>query len=162
MSAHKFSIISSKIKTKQELERILAIQKFKSNKIVFSNGCFDIIHRGHIEYLAKASDFGNITIIGLNSDESVRRLKGENRPVQDEKTRALILAALSFIDYVIIFEEDTPYKLIEFIKPDFLVKGADYKPEEIVGYDILQKYGGQVKTIELIKGHSTTNIINKI
>jgi D-beta-D-heptose 7-phosphate kinase/D-beta-D-heptose 1-phosphate adenosyltransferase len=161
MSKDNFKLISEKIIDISKIEEIIFEIKKQNKKIVFSNGCFDIIHRGHVEYLAKASNFGDILIIGLNSDNSVRKLKGENRPVQDQNTRALILSAFSFIDFVIIFDQETPYELIKLIKPDFLVKGADYKPEEIVGYDILQNYGGQVKTIELVKGHSTTNIIGK-
>jgi D-beta-D-heptose 7-phosphate kinase/D-beta-D-heptose 1-phosphate adenosyltransferase len=161
MSKDNFKLISEKIIDISKIEEFIFEIKKQNKKIVFSNGCFDIIHRGHVEYLAKASNFGDILIIGLNSDNSVRKLKGENRPVQDQNTRALILSAFSFIDFVIIFDQETPYELIKLIKPDFLVKGADYKPEEIVGYDILQNYGGQVKTIELVKGHSTTNIIGK-
>jgi D-beta-D-heptose 7-phosphate kinase/D-beta-D-heptose 1-phosphate adenosyltransferase len=161
MSKDNFKLISEKIIDISKIEEFIFEIRNQNKKIVFSNGCFDIIHRGHVEYLAKASNFGDILIIGLNSDNSVRKLKGENRPVQDQNTRALILSAFSFIDFVIIFDQETPYELIKLIKPDFLVKGADYKPEEIVGYDILQNYGGQVKTIELVKGHSTTNIIGK-
>lgn len=162
MSKDNFILLNKKIIENQFVEQKIINIKAKNKKIVFSNGCFDIIHRGHIEYLAKASNFGDITIVGLNSDQSVKKLKGKNRPVQNQDTRALILAAFSFIDFVVIFNEDTPYNLIKLIKPDFLIKGADYKPEEIVGFNILQSYGGQVKTIELTKGHSTTNIIDKI
>lgn len=162
MPKDNFKQISEKIIDQNNLEKIVLKIKSEQKKIVFTNGCFDIIHRGHVEYLAKASNFGDILILGLNSNASVRKLKGENRPVQDQNTRALILAAFSFVDFVIIFDEETPYELIKLIKPDFLVKGADYKPEEIVGFDILQSYGGQVKTIELVKGHSTTNIIERL
>ncbi|MCF8378492.1 MAG: D-glycero-beta-D-manno-heptose 1-phosphate adenylyltransferase [Bacteroidales bacterium] len=131
-------------------------------KIVFTNGCFDIIHKGHIEYLSRASDFGSKLIIGLNSDLSVRRLKGEGRPVQDEDSRALILASMEFVDYVILFQEDTPYELINLIQPDVLIKGGDYKPEEIVGYDLVTKKGGEVYCLNFVDGYSSTKIINKL
>lgn len=156
------SNIQSKIKTKEELIRTLAYWNFKEKKVVFSNGCFDIIHKGHVEYLAKASNEGDILVIGLNSDNSVKRLKGEERPLQDENTRALILSALQFVDAVVLFDEDTPYELIKFVQPDILVKGSDYKPEDIVGYDIVKNKGGEIKTVDLTQGHSTTNIVTKI
>jgi rfaE bifunctional protein nucleotidyltransferase chain/domain len=145
-------------------DTINTIKKIKSNSktISFTNGCFDIIHRGHIEYLAQASSLANIFIIGLNTDQSVNKLKGENRPIQDQESRAVILAALEFVDYVIFFNEDTPYELIKIVEPNFLIKGSDYKPEEIVGYDILKQYGGEVKTIDFVKGYSTSKIIDKI
>ena len=133
-----------------------------SEKVVFTNGCFDILHRGHIEYLAKASEYGDIFVIGLNSDASTKRLKGENRPVQDELSRALVLAALEFVDYVIIFPEDTPDKLIKEIIPDVLIKGGDYKAEEIVGYDTVSSNGGQVLCLNFVDGYSTTSIISKL
>ncbi|MBI5218553.1 MAG: D-glycero-beta-D-manno-heptose 1-phosphate adenylyltransferase [Bacteroidia bacterium] len=157
-----FEIIKSKIYTKQSIEKVLAFWRFKNHKIVFTNGCFDIIHRGHIEYLAKAANFGNILIIGLNSDISVKKIKGENRPVQDENSRALILAALKFVDAVILFNEDTPYNLIKFIEPDFLVKGSDYKPDQIEGSDIVLAKGGEIVIIDFVTGFSTSDIILKI
>ena len=153
--------INSKIKNQHELASILSYWKFKEKKVVFTNGCFDILHRGHIEYLSKAADLGNILIIGLNTDASVKRLKGNNRPVQDEYSRALILASLSFIDLIVYFEEDTPYKLINTVQPDVLVKGGDYSPENIVGFDIMKKNGGEVITIDFLDGYSTTNILKK-
>ena len=131
-------------------------------KIVFSNGCFDILHKGHVMYLSKAAETGDFMVIGLNSDASVKRLKGEKRPVQDQVSRALVMAALEFVNAVILFEEDTPYELIKAIVPDILVKGADYKPQEIVGYDIVTGNGGQVRTIELEEGYSSSLIISKI
>ena len=158
----KFDNIINKIKTKEDIKSILKILKFKNKKIVFTNGCFDIVHRGHAEYLAKARNLGDYMIIGLNSDNSVRRLKGENRPLQDQNSRAIILASFEFVDNVILFEEDTPYELIKFIQPDILVKGADYKPEDVVGYDILQKNGGKVLTIYLVEGYSTSNVVEKM
>lgn len=128
-------------------------------KVVFTNGCFDLLHRGHVEYLAKAADKGDVLVVGLNTDASVRRLKGEGRPVNDENARALVLASLSFVDAVMLFGEDTPYELIQTVRPDVLVKGADYKPEEIVGYDIVTSYGGSVETVDLVEGYSTTGMI---
>ncbi len=155
--------IKNKILTSNnDILKTLDIIKTSSKSISFTNGCFDIIHRGHIEYLAQASELADIFIIGLNTDASVSRLKGANRPVQDEKARAIILAAMEFVDYVIYFNQDTPYELINTIKPNFLIKGSDYKPEDIVGFDILQKYGGKVKTIDFIDGYSTSRIIDKI
>jgi D-glycero-beta-D-manno-heptose 1-phosphate adenylyltransferase len=157
----KYELIKSKIITKETLRPLLNVLKFKSKTIVFSNGCFDILHRGHIEYLSKAASLGDAMIIGLNSDASVKRLKGPNRPVQDEISRAMVMASLKFVDYVVLFEEDTPYELIDYIKPDVLVKGSDYKEDEIVGADIVKKNGGKVVTIDLVEGYSTTSIIER-
>jgi rfaE bifunctional protein nucleotidyltransferase chain/domain len=154
-------VLKSKIFTWDQLQRQIAIWRFKGKKIVFSNGCFDIIHLGHIEYLAQARDLGHILIVGLNSDESVHRLKGQHRPVNKEFARELTLAALSFVDAVVVFTEDTPYKLIDMVKPDVLVKGKDYEEKEIVGADIVKAHGGEVITIELVKGYSTTHTIEK-
>jgi len=150
------------IKSDTDITEIINNIKSDSKTISFTNGCFDIIHRGHIEYLAQASELADIFIIGLNTDASVSRLKGADRPVQDEDARAIILAAMEFVDYVIYFDEDTPYELINLVKPNYLIKGSDYKPEDIVGFDILQKYGGKVKTINFIEGYSTSKIIDKI
>ena len=146
----------------ENASRLLNMWKFRNEKIVFTNGCFDIIHRGHIEYLAKAASLGTKLIGGLNTDASVRRLKGENRPVNDERGRALALASLLFVDEVILFNTDTPRELIEFIQPDVLVKGGDYRPEDIVGNDIVTARGGQVVTIPLVEGYSTTSIIEHL
>jgi len=157
------SFIQSKILLdRSELENILAVWNFKAQKVVFTNGCFDIIHRGHVEYLAKAASLGDQLVIGLNTDASVKRLKGSSRPVQDENTRALVLASFSFVSKVILFDEDTPYELIKIIQPKILVKGGDYKPEEIIGYDVVTSGGGEVVTIDLVEGHSTSSIISKI
>lgn len=150
------------VRNKEELTSVLNQWRFKGEKVVFTNGCFDILHRGHVEYLAKAASLGNKLLIGLNTDSSVRRLKGESRPVNDQEARALLLASLIFTDKIIFFEEDTPYELIRFIQPDVLVKGSDYKPENIVGYDILKSKGGEVVTIDLTKGFSTTSILEKL
>ena len=157
----KFELIKSRIITKEDLKPLLQVLKFKSKKIVFSNGCFDILHRGHVEYLAKAASLGDVLIIGLNTDESVRRLKGPTRPVQDEQSRAQVMASLHFVDFVVLFDEDTPYELINFIKPDILVKGSDYREDQIVGADIVKGNGGKVITIDLVEGYSTTSIIER-
>lgn len=154
--------ISDKIiRNKEELESTLNIWRFKKERIVFTNGCFDILHRGHVEYLAKAAAFGTKLVVGLNTDSSVKRLKGESRPVNDEEARAIVLASLLFTDKIVFFEEDTPLELIRYIQPDFLVKGSDYKPEDIVGYDIVIAKGGKVVTVDLTEGFSTTGIIKK-
>lgn len=159
---NKLNVIKSKIENdKSELLKKLNIYRFQDKKIVFTNGCFDILHRGHVEYLAQAASLGHILVIGLNSDQSVTRLKGENRPVQDEKGRAVVLASLAFVSHVVLFDEDTPYELINEIKPDILVKGSDYNEDEIVGADIVKASGGKVVTINFIDGYSTSKIIEK-
>jgi len=154
--------INSKISEKEDFSYVLSYYRFKDKKIVFTNGCFDLLHRGHVEYLMEAASFGDILILGLNSDHSVRKLKGENRPVQDEGSRALIAASLHFVDHVILFDEETPIELIKFIIPDVLVKGGDYATEEIVGNDEVIKNGGKVEVIKYIDGHSTSGLIKKI
>jgi len=155
----KTEVIKSKIFDRDELERNLAFWRFKNCKIVFTNGCFDVLHRGHVEYLAQARDKGDVLIVGLNTDTSVRRLKGDNRPINPQEARAMVLAALFFVDAVVLFDEDTPYELIKTIQPDVLIKGADYKPENIVGYDIVTAKGGTVETVNLVEGFSSTGII---
>lgn len=154
--------IESKMIDLTQLQFLKAYWKFRGQKVVFSNGCFDLLHRGHVEYLSKAADLGDVLVIGLNTDASVKRLKGPSRPLQDEQTRALILSALQFVDYVLLFDEETPYELIKQVEPDVLVKGNDYKAEDIVGYDIVTAKGGKVITIELVQGHSTTGLISKM
>ena len=145
------------------LEEVLHFRKNNaSKKIVFTNGCFDILHIGHKRYLQQAATLGDVLVVGVNSDASVKRLKGPDRPVNNEQDRAEMLSALGFIDYVTIFDEDTPYELIKQIQPDVLVKGGDYKPEEVVGRDIVEARGGRLELIEFLEGKSTTNIINKI
>ena len=156
-----------KVKNKIYTNAKAADRKLKSwrnsgQRVVFTNGCFDIIHVGHIETLSKAADLGTKLIIGLNSDESVKRLKGKGRPHQDEFSRALILASFEYVDMIIFFSEDTPIQLIKSIKPDVLVKGGDYRAEEIVGYDIVTKNKGEVVIIKYVEGYSTTSIIKKI
>jgi rfaE bifunctional protein nucleotidyltransferase chain/domain len=157
-----FDHIKSKILSEDNLNILINEWREKNQKIVFTNGCFDLLHLGHIDYLAKAKDLGDKLIIGVNTDDSVRRLKGVYRPLQDENSRLHILAALEFVDAVILFNEDTPYELIKKIQPDVLVKGADYKIEDIVGYDIVTSRGGSVKTIEYLEGYSTTSIEQRI
>ncbi|MDD2411605.1 MAG: D-glycero-beta-D-manno-heptose 1-phosphate adenylyltransferase [Bacteroidales bacterium] len=154
--------IINRIFTADSISQKLAYWQFKGKKIVFTNGCFDVLHLGHVEYLSKAAELGDILIIGLNSDASVKRLKGANRPINPEHARAFILASLRFVDAVIFFDEDTPYNLIKLIQPDILVKGNDYKPEDIVGYDIVSAKGGEVKTVELVEGFSSSLIIEKM
>lgn len=136
--------------------------KQKGFSIVFTNGCFDILHRGHIDYLQEAASFGDRLIIGLNSDSSVRKLKGEKRPVQNEKDRLAILSALKFVDMVLIFEEETPLDLITAVRPDVLVKGGDYDIDTIVGAREVVQFGGRVQIIPLTEGKSTSEIIDKI
>jgi len=155
-------IRNARIKPLKELSKIIAGEKLKGETIVFTNGCFDIIHSGHIHTLSGAKVLGSKLIVGVNSDNSVKRLKGEKRPIQSENERALIIAALSFVDFVIIFEEDTPFNLIKTLKPNILVKGGDYKITEIVGADIVLKNGGTVEMIPFLTGFSTTNTIEKI
>ncbi len=157
-----FDHIKSKILSEDNLNILINEWREKNQKIVFTNGCFDLLHLGHIDYLAKTKDLGDKLIIGVNTDDSVRRLKGVYRPLQDENSRLHILAALEFVDAVILFNEDTPYELIKKIQPDVLVKGADYKIEDIVGYDIVTSRGGSVKTIEYLEGYSTTSIEQRI
>ncbi|MDD4602248.1 MAG: D-glycero-beta-D-manno-heptose 1-phosphate adenylyltransferase [Bacteroidales bacterium] len=156
----KLDIVRNKIYTWDRLQKQLTVWRFKEKKIVFTNGCFDVIHLGHIEYLSKARDLGHILIIGLNSDESVRRIKGPNRPINNEEARTITLASLLFVDAVILFGEDTPYNIIQLIQPDILVKGKDYEGKEIVGSDILKAKGGEIITIDLVKGYSTTHTID--
>ncbi|HTA63533.1 MAG TPA: D-glycero-beta-D-manno-heptose 1-phosphate adenylyltransferase [Bacteroidia bacterium] len=156
-------ILKHKILSRHEIAQRANTWRMFNRKIVFTNGCFDILHQGHVDYLCKAKDLGHKLIIGLNSDASVKRQnKSPERPINNEQSRAFILAALGIVDAIVLFDEDTPYDLIKAIQPDVLVKGADYKVEEIVGYDILKASGGEVVTIELTQGFSTTALINKI
>ncbi len=159
---NKMEQLKSKIYSPEKLKSHLAIWAFQNKKIVFTNGCFDILHLGHIDYLSKAKDLGDILIIGLNTDKSVRDIKGETRPIIDEISRATILASLTFVDAIIYFGEETPYDLINFIQPDILVKGSDYKAEDIVGYDIVKAKGGEVKTLDFLPGYSTSLIEKRI
>jgi D-glycero-beta-D-manno-heptose 1-phosphate adenylyltransferase len=154
--------ISHKIKHSDRLEADLIHWRFRKKTIVFTNGCFDILHLGHIDYLSKAADMGDILIVGINTDTSVKRLKGPNRPLCDERSRGMVLASLSFIDCIVYFDEPTPLELITLINPDILVKGNDYQVHDIVGADLVAQSGGKVVTIELVQGYSTTLIEKKI
>lgn len=146
----------------QALEKIRSLRQEKK-KVVFTNGCFDILHPGHVDYLSQARDLGDFLVLGLNTDNSVRQLnKAPNRPVNNEQTRAMVLAGLASIDAIVVFDEVTPYELISHLKPDVLVKGDDYAVEKIVGYDIVKANGGEVVTIPFLQGFSTTGMIRKI
>jgi D-glycero-beta-D-manno-heptose 1-phosphate adenylyltransferase len=155
-------LINSKVFELPELKRQLSIWRFFQKKIVFTNGCFDILHLGHIDYLSKAKNLGNILLIGLNTDESVRKIKGEHRPINNQTSRALFLTSFRFVDGVILFNETTPLNLITAIKPDILVKGSDYSVQDIVGADIVKQNGGQIITLDYLEGYSTSSLIEKI
>ena len=152
----------NKIKSSSEGEKLRNRWNAEGKKVVFTNGCFDILHLGHINYLEKAKELGDKLIIGLNTDESVTRLKGPDRPINHEEARGRMLAALQFVDMIIYFSEDTPFNLIKVLKPDILVKGNDYLAENIIGADIVEAHGGEVRTINLTEGFSSSKIINKI
>jgi rfaE bifunctional protein nucleotidyltransferase chain/domain len=158
----KLDKVKSKIVDWNSAAAQIAQWQCNGEKIVFTNGCFDIVHRGHVEYMAIAAGLGQRLVIGLNTDASVKRLKGDLRPLVDEQSRAVLLAAFEFIDLIVFFDEDTPYDLIKALQPDILVKGSDYKPESIVGYDIVTGRGGKVETIDFVEGFSTTRLIEKI
>lgn len=167
----KFEQIKHKVTSLDEMRERILEWKQSGEKVVFTNGCFDILHEGHVTYLAKAADFGSRMVIAINTDTSVKRQgKGEERPINPESSRALILASLEFVDGVVFFEEDTPVSVIELLKPDVMVKGADYDADEtdpsskkyIVGREILLATGGEVKTVALVEGFSTTNIVKKL
>jgi D-beta-D-heptose 7-phosphate kinase/D-beta-D-heptose 1-phosphate adenosyltransferase len=154
--------MNSKIIVSSNLKRIIQKLKKTGKKVVFTNGCFDILHVGHVNYLQKAKKLGDVLIVALNTDSSIRKLKGKNRPIVSEKDRAKVIAALECVNYVTFFNELTPFKIISNLRPDILIKGADYKNKEIVGSDIVLSYGGKVKTVPLVKGKSTTILIEKI
>lgn len=151
-----------KILNDNYLNRMLAFWRFKQFKIVFTNGCFDILHLGHIDYLSKARGLGDLLIIGLNTDASVSRIKGPERPVNDQNARSMLLASMTFVDAIVFFDDDTPYDLIKQIQPNVLVKGTDYKPDDIVGADLVKANGGAVVTIDFLEGYSTSSIIHKL
>lgn len=153
---------ADKIKPLGEAKKKVAEWKGKGQRVVFTNGCFDILHLGHIDYLEKAKNLGDRLIIGLNSDQSVGLFKGPERPIQDQQSRARILAALQFTDLIVFFDEDTPLTLISELLPDVLVKGSDYLAENIVGAEVVKNNGGVVKTIDFVPGYSTTRIVEKI
>jgi D-glycero-beta-D-manno-heptose 1-phosphate adenylyltransferase len=152
----------NKISDLPKLQAAIASWKSEGKKVVFTNGVFDLLHIGHITYMAKAAELGDKLIIGVNSDSSVKRIKGEDRPVNDQNSRAALLAALFFVDAIVVFEEDTPLNLITALMPDILVKGADYLVENIVGAKEVIANGGEVKTINFVEGYSSTSIIQKI
>ncbi len=154
-------VLQQKIVDIPTLKRMIATWQLKSKKVVFTNGCFDIIHAGHIHLLTAARSFGDILIAGLNTDASVSKLK-PGRPIQDEQSRALIMASLDFIDAVILFDEETPLELIKALQPDVIVKGGDYTPDTVVGREIVEKNGGRVEIVQLLDGFSTSAIISKI
>jgi len=155
-------ILLSKMPGLPSLKKMVGDWQAAGKKVVFTNGVFDLLHIGHITYMAKAAELGDKLIIGLNSDSSVKRIKGENRPVNDQSNRAALLAALFFVDAVVVFDEDTPLNLITALMPDILVKGADYSIENIVGAKEVIANGGEVKTIDFVEGYSSTSIIEKI
>jgi rfaE bifunctional protein nucleotidyltransferase chain/domain len=157
-----FNKINDKIFSLESLEKQVKIWKESGEKIVFTNGCFDLVHRGHIEVLARTADLGDKLIIGLNSDNSIKRLKGESRPIINEDSRAILLAALSFVDAIVLFSEDTPFNLISTLLPDVLAKGGDYEISSIAGHDVVQNNGGEVILVPFVDGFSSTNIIDKI
>lgn len=154
--------LDSKIKSIHELAGIIKRLKAKGKKIVFTNGCFDILHYGHVKYLQDARAKGDYLVVALNSDSSIRRIKGKGRPVVNEKDRIRVISALESVDYTVLFNDDTPLTVIEALKPDYLVKGADWQKRAIVGNELVIGCGGKVLTIPLVTGRSTTNLIKKI
>lgn len=155
-------MMENKIKTIASLRRALAKSGPKTRRVVFTNGCFDILHVGHVEYLCRAKALADMLVVGLNSDRSVRMIKGAHRPVNRQHDRAKVLAALTCVDYVVIFNETTPEKLIRALKPDVLVKGGDWKVRDIAGGAFVRSYGGRVVTVPFVKGYSTTALIRKM
>lgn len=151
----RFVVLTDLVRMRQEWKQ-------SRKKVVFTNGCFDIIHRGHVDYLEKAKALGDILIVGLNTDSSVRRLKGSQRPIVEEEDRAQVLAGLQSVDYVCLFDEDTPYEMIKALVPDVLVKGADWSVDNVVGKDVVESAGGSVQTIQFLPNRSTSRIIDKI
>lgn len=159
---HKLDWIQNKIYTRDALARECNVWRASGRSVVFTNGCFDILHRGHLDLLARAAEFGNVLVLGLNTDASVRRLKGDERPVTNEQDRAFQVASLLCVDAVCLFDEDTPAALIEAVRPDILVKGGDYTIDKIVGADYVLSHGGKVEIVPFVSGYSTTGLINKI
>jgi D-beta-D-heptose 7-phosphate kinase/D-beta-D-heptose 1-phosphate adenosyltransferase len=158
--AHKDS--HAKIKSPDVLAALIAAEKNRGKRVVFTNGCFDLLHAGHVKYLQKARNLGDLLVLGLNSDASVRRLKGAKRPLIDQEERAHLLAALDCIDYVVVFDEDTPLALITALKPHILAKGGDYSLDGVVGREFVESYGGRVELVTFVDGKSTTNIIERV
>jgi len=155
-------VFESKLKNKFALKKLIAGPRANGKKIVFTNGCFDILHYGHAKYLEETKAKADILIVAVNSDVSVQKLKGQNRPLISQKFRAKMVAALESVDYVVIFPEATPLKIIEFLKPDVLIKGGDWAESNIVGGEFVKSYGGKVSSVRFIQGFSTTGIIKKI
>lgn len=153
---------SDKIVSWENAARIVNGWKITGKKIVFTNGCFDLVHLGHVDYLEKARNLGHYLVLGLNTDESISRIKGSNRPIANEISRARVMASMVFVDLVVLFNEPTPLQLIEVIRPDILTKGNDYSVETIVGADFVMKHGGSVQTVPLVSGYSTSRLIDKI
>ncbi len=160
--ANRASQIADKIKTQRQLKKIIPKLKKEGKRIAFTNGCFDILHYGHIKYLGEAKAKADILVVGLNNDASIRRIKGAGRPINRQSDRAKVLSALSCVDYVTVFGEDTPLSLIKSVKPDALIKGADWQAEKIVGADFVKSYGGKALTVSYLKGYSTTGLIERI
>jgi rfaE bifunctional protein nucleotidyltransferase chain/domain len=155
-------LLKRKIRSLPGLKKIVTLLKRRGKRVVFTNGCFDLLHLGHVNYLREAKKKGDILVVAVNSDASIRRIKGKNRPIIDEKNRIGIVSALQNVDYVVLFKEDTPLEVIKSLRPDILVKGADWDKKDIVGRDFVLRYGGKVMTIKLSKDYSTTEIIRKI
>ena len=151
-----------KARRPEALVRELEAHRAQGKTIVFTNGCFDILHAGHVAYLRAAAELGDLLVVGMNTDDSIRRLKGNGRPVNHEADRLLILSELRSVDYLVVFDDDTPIKLIEAIRPDVLAKGADYTRETVVGHQVVEAHGGRVELIDLVEGRSTTNLIRKL
>jgi len=156
------SLLETKIKNQQALKQIISRLKSRGKRIVFTNGCFDLLHYGHIKYLQDAKKKGDILIVAINSDSSIKKIKGKKRPLIKQGDRSRIIAGLSSVDFVTIFNQPTPDKIIRLLRPDILIKGSDWKKDKIVGGEFVSGYGGKVLNIRLIKGRSTTNLINKI
>ncbi len=157
-----YRLLKAKIKSLPRLIKIIKRLKKEKKRVVFTNGCFDILHYGHAQYLEDARIKGDVLVVAVNSDASVKRLKGRKRPIVNEQDRLKVVAGLESVDYVVLFNEDTPIKVIKALKPDILLKGSDWSVKEIVGGDIVRSNGGKVKTVKLIPGRSTTKLINKI
>ena len=148
--------------TREQLVQTRGRLKADRKRVVFTNGCFDILHRGHIDYLAQSKALGDVLVVGVNSDDSVRRLKGPGRPIVSQDDRAAVVAALGAVDFVTVFSEDTPLELIQAVVPDVLVKGSDWSPDKVVGKDVVEQNGGNVRTVDFVSNRSTTSIIERI
>jgi len=155
-------LTNSKVTSWQELPHLLSRWRSQGKKVAFTNGCFDVLHLGHVSLLEKAAEFGDVLIVALNSDDSVRRAKGEERPINDQNHRALVVAGLEATDAVVIFEEDTPEDLLRLVRPEILVKGAEYSQEQVVGGSIVTSYGGEIVRVQMVEGYSTTKVVEKM